>query len=307
MNRLLTIFLLCSFGLAAQQPQTHTAPIVRENAKWANGVAPGYAPSAGASLTLNLSAGTAFCGGSVITYAGGTLSMTGSTTNNVYLDTASTCAPAVKTSGFSSTDIPIAVVTTTSSITAISDIRTMMFPPGISGSGACPTCVTSAASLGSTEIMTGAGSQASQTPSSAATLDGSGNFAGASLLASGIIDGTVPVTVTTSTPITVGATYRSGYFDNQHATAATAITYNLPTAAAGRSYCFVNSYNGSAMDTGTITLQTSASGQYIIDGALSATGGYVISSGAASDAGCVRGVDSTHWQFYPQGGTWVLH
>lgn len=173
--------------------------------------------------------------------------------------------------------------------------------------GACSTCVTSAASLTSTYIMTGAGSQAAQTPSSAATVDSSGNFAGASFLASGIIDGTVPVTVTTSTPITVGATYRSGYFDNQHATAGTAITYNLPTAAAGRSYCFVNSYNGSAMDTGTITIQTSASGQYIIDGALSATGGYVISGGAAGDAACVRGVDSTHWQFYTQGGTWVLH
>ena len=126
MKRLLIFLLACGLALSAQQPQTHTAPTFKANAKWVNGVAPGYAPTAGASLTLNLSAGTAFCGGSVITYAGGTLTMTGSTTNNVYLDTASSCAPAVKTSAFTSADIPIAVVTTTSSITAISDVRTMM-------------------------------------------------------------------------------------------------------------------------------------------------------------------------------------
>lgn len=135
MKRLLTIFLLCSLRLLAQQPQTHTAPTVQENSKWTNGVAPGYAPTAGSGLTLNLSAGTAFCGGSVITYAGGTLSMTGSTTNNVYLDTASSCVPAVKTSAFAASDIPIAIVTTTSVITAISDLRTMFVPPGTAGGG----------------------------------------------------------------------------------------------------------------------------------------------------------------------------
>lgn len=124
------LFLFCSVALLAQQPQTHTAPTVLENAKWVNGVAPGYAPTAGSGLTLNLSAGTAFCGGSVITYAGGTLTMTGSTTNNVYLNTSSSCAPATKTAAFAASDIPIASVTTTSSITAISDLRTMFFPPG---------------------------------------------------------------------------------------------------------------------------------------------------------------------------------
>lgn len=45
-----------------------------------------------------------------------------------------------------------------------------------SGTIACPTCVTSAASLTSTAIMTGAGSQGSQTPSATATLDSSGNL-----------------------------------------------------------------------------------------------------------------------------------
>jgi hypothetical protein len=42
---------------------------------------------------------------------------------------------------------------------------------------ACPTCVTSAASLTSTALMTGAGSQGAQTPSATATLSSGGNMA----------------------------------------------------------------------------------------------------------------------------------
>ena len=118
----------------------------------------------------------------------------------------------------------------------------------------------------------------------------------------------VEITIDTSTPVTV-STNLSTYHNNQNATAATAITYDLPTAAAGIQKCFTNSYNGSAADTGTLELLTSASGQYIIftDGTLSATGGYVISGGAAGDAACVVGVDSTHWQLYVQRGTWTKH
>jgi hypothetical protein len=121
--------------------------------------------------------------------------------------------------------------------------------------------------------------------------------------------GAVPTVIDTTTPVTVSTTNAAEYHHNQNATAATAITYNLPTASAGKQFCFTNSYNGSAADTGTLTLQTSASGQYIIftDGTLSATGGYVISGGAASDAACVVGVDTTHWQLYTQRGTWTKH
>ena len=139
---------------------------------------------------------------------------------------------------------------------------------------------------------------------------------GTSLLASGIVDGEAPVTVTTSASCTLGTTsgcnataYNSGYTFNENATAATAITYTLPTAAAGKQYCVKNAYNGSASNTGTLELLTSASGQFIIftDGSLSATGGYVISGGAAADAACVVGVDSTHWMLYVQSGTWAKH
>jgi hypothetical protein len=128
------------------------------------------------------------------------------------------------------------------------------------------------------------------------------------LLASGIVDGTAPITLTTGASATLGGTYNTGYTFNQHATAATAITYTLPTAAAGKQYCVKNSYNGSAADTGTITLQTSATGQFLIsNGTLSATGGYIISAGAAGDAACAIAIDSTHWEVYAQSGTWTLH
>ncbi len=118
---------------------------------------------------------------------------------------------------------------------------------------------------------------------------------------------TVNTVVDTSTPVTVSTTLGAEFHFNQHATAATAMVYTLPTAAAGKQFCFANSYNGSAANTGTIRLSTSAAGQYIIytDGTLSASNGYVISGGAAGDAGCVVGVDATHWMFYIQRGTWT--
>ncbi len=119
----------------------------------------------------------------------------------------------------------------------------------------------------------------------------------------------VTVTVGTSSPVTVSTTLNSAFYYNQDATAATAITYNLPTAAAGKQFCFANSNNGSAANTGVLTIATSATGQFIIftDGTLSATGGNVTSGGAAADAACVVGVDATHWQLYTQVGTWTKH
>lgn len=130
-----------------------------------------------------------------------------------------------------------------------------------------------------------------------------------SLIASGIVDGEAPITVTTGATATLGGTYSSGYTINEEATAATAITYTLPTAAAGKQYCVSNAYNGAAATTGTLELLTSASGQFIIytDGTLSATGGFVQSGGAAADAACVVGVDATHWLLYVSRGTWTKH
>ena len=114
-------------------------------------------------------------------------------------------------------------------------------------------------------------------------------------------------TITTGTSASLSGT--AGYWYNQHATAATGVTYTLPTAAAGVQYCVGNSFNGSAANTGVLTVATSASGQFIIftDGTLSATGGNVTSGGAGGDFACFIGADSTHWYFRPGNGTWSKH
>ena len=130
---------------AAQQPQTQTAPIYAANAKWTNGVAPGYAPTKGAGLTLNLGAGTVNCFATIVEYAGGTLSLTNSTTNYVYLDTGSSCAPAFNTSGFTGATIPLAkVVTSGGVISSIDDVRNSFTTPVGTGSIVGGTCTNQA-------------------------------------------------------------------------------------------------------------------------------------------------------------------
>lgn len=118
--------------------------------------------------------------------------------------------------------------------------------------------------------------------------------------------GIIPaITIITSTPVSCTA----GYYFNRHATAAQAIVCNLPAASAGLQVCIHNSYNGTAANTGTLTLQTSAAGQSIVyNGTTTASGGYVISSGAAGDGGCVVGTNSTQWELYTSGATsWAVH
>jgi hypothetical protein len=125
----------------------------------------------------------------------------------------------------------------------------------------------------------------------------------------GVFDGPIHVTVTTAASVAADA-YDRTIFMNQEATAGTAVTYTLPTAANGLMKCAMNSNNGTNPDTGILTLQTSAAGQFIIftDGTLSASGGFVSSPGAAGDNGCVVGVDGTHWQFFQQSPTaWTKH
>jgi hypothetical protein len=93
-----------------------------------------YLPTAGTGLTLNIAAGRVFCASSMESYSTGTLTMTASTTNYVYLNTASSCVPAVKTTAFVPGDIPIAmVVAGSSSITTVTDDRSMFLstPAGI--------------------------------------------------------------------------------------------------------------------------------------------------------------------------------
>ncbi len=118
--------------LFAQQPQAPAGtPLYSVNAKYVNGMAPGYWATAGSGLTLNLSTGTAYCGNppAPVNYPGGTLTLAASATNYVYLDPLNNCAPAASTSPFTAGEIPIAtVVTGASSITSLRDARTWFTP-----------------------------------------------------------------------------------------------------------------------------------------------------------------------------------
>src|SRR5581483_7832333 len=114
---LLVVLLLASVSRA----QVTTAKVSPED----------YEPTAGSGLTLNIGAGTAYCG-TAVSYAGGTLSMTGSTTNYVFLDPTASCAPGKNTTGFPSSSRPIAVVVAgSSSITSVTDVRGMPSPQGL--------------------------------------------------------------------------------------------------------------------------------------------------------------------------------
>lgn len=99
MKKFIVGLLLMGAIIRAQNPQTQSAPIIPENAKYVNGVAPGYYPTAGSGLVLNVGPGTANCAGTIIAYAGGTLTLTASMTNYIYLNTSASCAPATKNNG----------------------------------------------------------------------------------------------------------------------------------------------------------------------------------------------------------------
>lgn len=134
MKKLIALWLtLASAVVMAQNPQSQNAPIFSANAKYTNGTAPGYWATMGTGLILNLGAGTPPYLCSTAPYAGGTLTMTASVTNYVFLNSASACIPSVKTSVFGTSDIPIAVVVTGSStITSINDLRMAPITPSAS-------------------------------------------------------------------------------------------------------------------------------------------------------------------------------
>jgi hypothetical protein len=146
-NVIVALWLTIASFAFAQNPQTQ-GPLYAANAKYVNGTAPGYMPcgaiggtaglncSGTSGLNVSVGPGTVNCSGTVVQYSGGTLALTASSTNYVYLNTASSCAVAVKTSAFGSTDIPIAVIVAgPSTITSITDDRTQFSVPSASESG----------------------------------------------------------------------------------------------------------------------------------------------------------------------------
>jgi hypothetical protein len=124
------------FQALAQQP-TSNAPIYQVNSQYLQGRTwADYKASAGAALTLNVAAGTVWCDGTLVTYAGGTLTMTNAATNYVYLDTTSSCVPASSTGAFPSTGIPLAtVVAAGGAITTVTDNRSLLTAGGGGGGG----------------------------------------------------------------------------------------------------------------------------------------------------------------------------
>jgi len=141
-----------------------------------------------------------------------------------------------------------------------------------------------------------------------------GAATGTSLIATGIVDGKAPVTITTGTTATLGAaTYSSGYTFNQEATAGTGVTYTLPATATGLQYCVRNSIvsGTGAADTGVLTVYPPASSYVILNGVRNTIGGGgthgVASGGAAGDSACFVAIDATDWEVYVQRGTWTAN
>jgi hypothetical protein len=201
----LLVFLAAVPIYFAQQPQTSTYPIYAVNSQFTNGVAPGYWPTKGAGLVLNLSAGTAYCANAIVTYAGGTLTLTNNTTNYVYLNAASSCAPAFNTSGFTATTIPVAtVVTASGAITTITDDRTHFFSPTAAGVGTVTSIATTSPITGGT--ITGTGTIACATCLTSAAGGGAirsfgttfGDTGGSALTAGSVVYFTVPYACTIS-------------------------------------------------------------------------------------------------------------
>lgn len=136
-----------------------------------------------------------------------------------------------------------------------------------------------------------------------------GAATGTSLLVTGNLDGTVPITITTGTTANLGATFRSGYTVNQEATAGTGVTYTLPATTVGMQYCVANSGTTGVVNIGVLTVYPPASSFVILAGVVNTVGGGgthgVVSGGAAGDSACFVAIDSTHWQVFVASGTWT--
>lgn len=140
-----------------------------------------------------------------------------------------------------------------------------------------------------------------------------GNALGAatatSLLATGNVDGTAPITITTGTTANLGSTFNSGYTLNQEGTAGTGVTYTLPATVVGKQYCVANSGTTSVINAGVLTVYPLSSSFVILNGVVNTVGGGgthgVASGGAAGDAACFVAIDATHWQVWVGKGTWT--
>jgi hypothetical protein len=84
----------------------------------------GYVVSAGTGLNVNISAGRIMVGGSLVTYAGGTVTLADNSTNYVFLSPSANYQPTSNTTGFTTGSVPLAqVVTVGGSVSTVTDVR----------------------------------------------------------------------------------------------------------------------------------------------------------------------------------------
>jgi len=225
LKKIITMWLtLTAFVVTAQNPQTQNAPIFSANAKYVNGTAPGYWPTQSSQtkadgtplptatgLVLNIGPGSANCSGTIVSFNGGTLTMSASTTNYVYLDTTSSCNVSVKTSTFGSADIPIAkVITGSSAITSLFDDRTIFSVPATSGavlpsSPAIVWALTPTTSRAATPSdIAGVEITAASCSTSGTVWSPSANSGAGGCVTSTVPTGTVPLPVIYQTSTTIG-------------------------------------------------------------------------------------------------------
>jgi len=148
-------------------------------------------PVSGATLQSNTFVttinGSGLAAGGPASGTNGSLTLNGSTSGSAAITVSSTGTLALP-SGTTATSMvlttpnlgtPSAAILTNATGLPLGTGLTATFSPPLSLSVntlSCPTCVTSTSALTNTAIMTGAGSQGSQTPSATATLSGTGNM-----------------------------------------------------------------------------------------------------------------------------------
>ena len=190
---------------------------------------------------------------------------------------------------------------------------TIAYPTSLTSGGflyASSTTGIAGSALITANVLPKSGGAGTAPAGSGITDSGTNITTSENLLVTGVLDGDVPVTITTGTSATLGAsTYQSGYTLNQEGTAGTGVTYTLPATVGHMQYCVANSGTTGVVNIGVLTIYPPSGSYVILNGVVNTVGGGgthgVVSGGAAGDSACFVAIDSTHWQVFPGSGTWT--
>jgi len=126
-----------------------------------------------------------------------------------------------------------------------------------------------------------------------------GAATGTSLIVTGVLQGLLPVTVTTAATLVMTTANTKG--DLHQNGDADAIDYTLPGAAAGLSACFT-----AGEFTGVITIDpVDGTDTIYLNGASVGAGDSIDSPGTVGDFICLIAIDATKWYTLGQINTWV--